>query len=60
MLPILSEALLAHREDQNKSRKAFDDDYRADLDLIIARPDGSPGSRTASQQLMRASQKKSG
>ncbi len=42
MLPILTDALHAHRMHQNKNREVFGGDYRVDLDLIIALPDGSP------------------
>ena len=35
-------ALEAHRSRQNDFRKQFGSDYRADLDLIFANPDGSP------------------
>jgi integrase len=35
-------ALEAHREQQNEFRQQFGPDYRADLDLIFANPDGTP------------------
>jgi len=35
-------ALEAHRERQNEFRRQFGPDYRADLDLIFANPDGTP------------------
>jgi integrase len=35
-------ALEAHREQQNEFRQQFGSDYRADLDLIFANPDGTP------------------
>jgi len=34
--------LAAHRERQQKFRRQFGPDYRADLDLIFANPDGTP------------------
>jgi len=34
--------LAAHREQQEKFRQQFGPDYRADLDLIFANPDGTP------------------
>ena len=37
-MPILAK----HREEQNKYRRQYGADYRADLDLIIANPDGTP------------------
>jgi integrase len=42
MPPFLKETLEAHKEEQTKNRAAFGRDYRADLDLVIALPDGSP------------------
>src|SRR5947209_16956582 len=36
------ESLEAHRKEQNKFRQQFGTDYRADLDLIFANPDGTP------------------
>jgi integrase len=42
MSPLLAEALKAHREEQERRRKLFGADYRSDLDLIVALPDGSP------------------
>jgi integrase len=42
MPPLLIEALVAHREQQDKSRQLFGSDYKTDLDLIVALPDGSP------------------
>jgi integrase len=41
---LLLEALKAHRVEQDKSRKLFGPDYKKDLDLVIALPDGSPWS----------------
>jgi integrase len=35
-------ALETHREQQNEFRRQFGPDYRADLDLIFAHPDGTP------------------
>ena len=35
-------ALEAHREQQNEFRQQFGSDYRVDLDLIFANPDGTP------------------
>lgn len=35
-------ALESHRERQNEFRRKFGPDYRADLDLIFANPDGTP------------------
>jgi integrase len=35
-------ALEAHRKQQEKFRQQFGPDYRADLDLIFANPDGTP------------------
>jgi integrase len=35
-------ALDAHRKRQDKFREQFGSDYRADLDLIFANPDGTP------------------
>ena len=32
----------AHRRQQDESRRQFGPDYRADLDLIFAKPDGTP------------------
>jgi len=40
--PVLADALKAHRIDQDKNRLLFGKDYKADLDLVIALPDGSP------------------
>jgi excisionase family DNA binding protein len=40
--PLLIEALKQHREEQDKNRKLFGPDYKTDLDLIVALPDGSP------------------
>ena len=34
--------LAAHRKRQNEFRQEFGPDYRADLDLIFANPDGNP------------------
>ncbi|MGH9353556.1 MAG: site-specific integrase [Terriglobia bacterium] len=42
MPPFLMEALTAHREEQAKNRALFGRDYNAELDLVIALPDGSP------------------
>ena len=42
MPPLLIEALKQHREEQNKNRKLFGPDYKSELDLIVALPDGSP------------------
>jgi integrase len=42
MPPLLIEALVAHREEQDKNRQLFGSDYKTDLDLIVALPDGSP------------------
>jgi integrase len=42
MPPLLIEALKQHREEQDKNRKMFGPDYKTDLDLIVALPDGSP------------------
>jgi integrase len=42
MPPLLIEALVAHREQQDKNRQLFGSDYKTDLDLIVALPDGSP------------------
>jgi integrase len=39
---LFSEALRTHRAEQFERRKQFGSDYRADLDLVIALPDGSP------------------
>ena len=39
---LLSVALQLHRQEQQNNRVAFGKDYRADLDLVIALPDGSP------------------
>jgi integrase len=36
------EALAAHQKRQNEFRAQFGPDYRADLDLIFANPDGTP------------------
>jgi integrase len=36
------EALERHRQEQEEFRKQFGPDYRKDLDLIFANPDGSP------------------
>jgi integrase len=41
---LLINALQAHRIEQNKSRVLFGPDYKSDLDLVIALPDGSPWS----------------
>src|SRR6185369_3896811 len=35
-------ALEAHRERQNEFRRRFGPDYRTDLDLVFANPDGTP------------------
>ena len=35
-------AALAHRERQDEFRRQFGPDYRTDLDLIFANPDGTP------------------
>jgi integrase len=35
-------ALVAHRQQQDVFRQQFGSDYRADLDLIFANPDGTP------------------
>lgn len=42
MPPFLKEALQIHREEQAKNRALFGRDYKSDLDLVIALPDGSP------------------
>jgi integrase len=42
MLPILTEALVAHRQEQNRNRELMDAGYDTALDLIVAMPDGSP------------------
>jgi hypothetical protein len=43
-LPTSAIAVLeAHRKQQNMFRDQFGPDYRADLDLIFAEPDGTPG-----------------
>jgi hypothetical protein len=42
MPPLLIEALKRHGEEQEKNRRLFGSDYKADLDLIVALPDGSP------------------
>lgn len=42
MPPLLMEALIAHRAEQERYRQLFESDYRTDLDLIVALPDGSP------------------
>jgi integrase len=42
MLPFLVDSLKAHRELQTKNRALFGPDYRTDLNLVIALPDGSP------------------
>ena len=36
------DALEAHRQQQDEFRRRFGPDYRADLDLIFANPDGTP------------------
>jgi integrase len=35
-------ALAAHRQQQDEFRRQFGPDYRADLDLVFANPDGTP------------------
>lgn len=40
--PSLIEHLAAHRRQQEEDRRMFGPDYRSDLDLIFAQPDGSP------------------
>jgi integrase len=35
-------ALVAHRQQQDEFRRQFGPDYRADLDLVFANPDGTP------------------
>ena len=35
-------ALEAHRKRQDEFRQQYGTDYRADLDLVFANPDGSP------------------
>jgi integrase len=50
MPPFLKESLEAHKEKQEKNRAMFGRDYKTDLDLVIALPDGSqwkPDSFTA-------------
>ena len=42
MPPSLPACLEAHRVRQNEFRRQFGPDYRSDLDLIFANPDGSP------------------
>jgi integrase len=42
MPPFLIEALHAHRIEQEKNRALFGRDYRTDLDLVVALPEGSP------------------
>ena len=42
MPPLLIEALKQHQQEQDKNRKLFGPDYKTDLDLIVALPDGSP------------------
>jgi integrase len=40
--PSMLACLEAHRRRQNEFRQQFGPDYRSDLDLIFANPDGSP------------------
>jgi integrase len=40
--PTIMPVLARHRERQNEFRRQFGADYRSDLDLIIANPDGTP------------------
>jgi integrase len=40
--PLLVEALKEHRDEQSRNRKLFAAEYRSDLDLVVALPDGSP------------------
>jgi integrase len=42
MPPFLKEMLEVHQKDQAKFRALFGKDYKTDLDLVIALPDGSP------------------
>jgi integrase len=42
MPPLLIEALKIHRQEQDGNRQLFGCEYKADLDLLIALPDGSP------------------
>jgi integrase len=42
MPSFLVEALNTHKSEQSKNRAMFGEDYRTDLDLVIALPDGSP------------------
>jgi integrase len=40
--PTMPEVLARHRERQDEFRRKFGTDYRSDLDLIFANPDGTP------------------
>jgi hypothetical protein len=40
--PSMLDCLETHRKSQNEFRRQFGPDYRSDLDLIFANPDGSP------------------
>jgi integrase len=42
MPPFLIEALEAHKKEQATNRALFGQDYKADPDLVLALPDGSP------------------
>jgi integrase len=42
MPSFLAEALNTDKSEQSKNRAMFGEDYRTDLDLVIALPDGSP------------------
>lgn len=42
MPPFLKESLEVHKNEQAKNRALFGKEYKTDLDLVIALPDGSP------------------
>jgi integrase len=42
MPQFLNESLEAHKQEQEKNRRMFGWDYKTDLDLVMALPDGSP------------------